>query len=220
MGLDMYGFGSRRPKKGCGAALIRVAKSDAKRLIKISGGASSAPPIDVQTGADARMETTNANKIALAVLGTLLGTMALGIFSNAVFAPNKALKPGYELPGAAETAAAAAAGAADPVKGQADTKPCQACHSFDKGGAAKVGPPLYGVVGRPVASIAGFAYSDGMKAVGGDWTYEKINTLITKPSAFVKGTKMSFPGESDAHKRADILAYLQTLAESPVPFPK
>ena len=178
------------------------------------------------------MQTTNANKIALAVLGTLLGTMALGIFTNAVFAPNKALKPGYELPGAPEAAAAPAAAPAaeeplaallakaDPAKGQADTKPCQACHSFDKGGVAKVGPPLYGVVGRPVASIAGFAYSDGMKAVGGDWTYDKINTLIAKPSAFVKGTKMSFPGESDAHKRADILAYLQTLSESPVPFPK
>jgi cytochrome c len=177
------------------------------------------------------METTNANKIALAVLGTLLGTMALGIFSNAVFAPSPPLKPGYALPGVAETAAAPAAAAAeeplsallakaDPAKGQADTKPCQACHSFDKGGAAKVGPPLYGVVGRPVASIAGFAYSDGMKAVGAEWTYEKLNKLIAKPSAFVAGTKMSFPGESDAHKRADILAYLQTLSESPVPFPK
>lgn len=179
------------------------------------------------------METTNANKIALAVLSTLLGTMALGVFSNAVFSPNRAEKPGYELPGAASATAAPAAAAApaeeplpallakaDPAKGQADTKPCQACHAFEKGAAAKVGPPLYGVVGRPVASIAGFSYSDGMKAVGGDWTYEKINQLITKPSAFVKGTKMSFPGESDAHKRADILAYLQTLSDSPVPFPK
>ncbi|MGO4871053.1 MAG: c-type cytochrome [Roseiarcus sp.] len=182
------------------------------------------------------MQTTTANKIALAVLGTLLGTMALGVFANAVFAPAKLEKPGYELPSgpapAAATAAAPAAAPApevsladllakaDPAKGQSYAKACEACHTFDKGGAAKVGPPLYGVVGRPVASIAGFSYSDGLKALGGDWTYETLNKWITKPSAFVKGTKMSYPGEPDAQKRADILAYLQTLSDSPVPFPK
>ena len=119
------------------------------------------------------METTNANKIALAVLGALLGTMALGVFSNAVFAPNKAAQPGYALAGGETAAAPAAAAAAAPevplpallakadaAKGQSDVKACQACHSFDKGGPAKVGPPLWGVVGRPVASVAGFAYSD------------------------------------------------------------
>ena len=178
------------------------------------------------------METTNANKIALAVLGALLGTMALGVFSNAVFAPSRAQKAGYELPGAASAAASAAAAPApeaplpallakaDPAKGQADSKACEACHSFAKGGAAKVGPPLYGVVGRPVATIAGFAYSDGMKALGGDWTYETLDKWIAKPSAFVKGTKMTYAGEPDAQKRANILAYLQTLSDSPVPFPK
>src|ERR1700690_1851807 len=100
--------------------------------------------------------------------------MALGIFSNAIFAPGKMIKAGYELPGAQEAAAApppanaapeeplpALLAKADPAKGTADVKPCQACHSFDKGGPAKVGPPLYGIVGRPVASVAGFGYSDG-----------------------------------------------------------
>jgi cytochrome c len=178
------------------------------------------------------METTNGNKIALAVLGTLLGTMALGVFSNAVFAPGRPAKPGFELPGveAATAAPAAAATApevplpellakADPAKGQADTKTCLACHSFDKGGAAKVGPPLWGVVGRPVASIAGFAYSDSLKKIGGDWTYDKLAAWITKPSTFAPGTKMAFPGEPEANRRADILAFLQKESDSPVPFP-
>ncbi|MGA2042386.1 MAG: cytochrome c family protein [Roseiarcus sp.] len=178
------------------------------------------------------METTDTNKLAMAVLGTLLFTMALGIFSNAIFTPHKGSKPGYALPAAEEAAATAPKNAApeeplpallakaDPARGAADTKACQACHNFDKGAPAKVGPPLWGVVGRPVASIAGFAYSDGLKALGGDWTYEGINKLITNPKADVAGTKMSYPGESDAHKRADILAYLQTMSDKPVPFPK
>jgi cytochrome c len=178
------------------------------------------------------METTNANKIALAVLSTLLGTMALGVFSNALFAPHHSAKPGYELPGASNAPAPVAQATpaeeplpillakANPTKGQADAKACEACHTFVKGGPAKVGPPLYGVVGRPVATLEGFAYSDALKKLGGDWTYERLSTWITKPSAFAPGTKMSYPGEPEGAKRADILAYLQTLSDNPVPFPK
>ena len=178
------------------------------------------------------MQTTNSNKIAMALLGVLLLTKGLAVFSNAIYAPPTLAKPGYALPGGTETASAPAAAApaevplpvllakADPAKGQADTKVCQSCHSFEKGAAAKVGPPLYGVVGRPVASIAGFGYSDGLKAKGGNWSFEDINKFITKPSAYMAGTKMTYPGESDPAKRADILAYLQTLSDNPVPFPK
>jgi len=179
------------------------------------------------------METTNSNKLALAVLSTLLATMALGVFTNAVFSPHKMVKAGYELPAAEEGASAAPPAAAppddplpellakaDPAKGANDIKPCQACHSFDKGGPAKVGPPLYGVVGRHVASVAGFAYSDALKAAGGDWAYDKIFAFIKSPRTAAPGTKMTFPGVPDQQKRADILAYLQTLSDNPVPFPK
>jgi len=179
------------------------------------------------------METTNGNKVALAVLGALLGTMVLGVFSNAVFYRERPAKPGFALPSIDASAPATAAAPAEPVtplpvllakadpaKGETDTKACQACHSFEKGGTAKVGPPLWGVVGRPVASIAGFAYSDALKAMGGDWTYDKLNEWITKPSAMASGTKMAFPGDAQPGMRADILAYLQKQSDSPVPFPQ
>ena len=121
------------------------------------------------------------NKMAGAVLGSLLGVMALGIFSDALYAPSTIKKPGYDLPSAVEEAHGGGAQAApaapveplpvllakaDAKKGEASAKPCTTCHSFDKGGVAKVGPPLYGVVGRAKGSIAGFSYSEGIKATG------------------------------------------------------
>ena len=178
------------------------------------------------------METTFTNKIALAVLGSLLLTMALGIFTNAVFAPRQAAKPGWDLPAPAETATAAAPAEqqdpplppllakADVKKGENDTKPCQACHDFSKDGKAKVGPPLWGVVGRKIASVPGFGYSDVLKGMGGEWTYDELYQFIKAPQSMEPGTKMTFPGDKDAQHRADILAYLQTLSDNPVPFPK
>ena len=178
------------------------------------------------------MHAAEFNKTALAGLGSILFVILLIAFSNLVFAPNRPAVPGYALP-TGETAAAPAAAAApapeeplpvllakaDAKKGAQDAKVCTTCHNFDKGGAAKVGPDLWGVVGRPIASVAGFAYSDSLKAMGGDWTYEKLDHWIANPKGMASGTKMAFPGEKEPQKRADILAYLQTLSDSPVPFP-
>jgi cytochrome c len=176
------------------------------------------------------MTTTDTNKTALALMSVLLLTMGLGVVSNAIYAPEHAAKPGYPLPaGEAKTAKAdgpkeeplpVLLAKADPHKGEGDVKVCQSCHSFEKGGVAKVGPPLYGVLGRPKGSIAGFAYSDGMKGKGGEWTFADLNSFVAKPSAYVSGTKMTYPGEGDAQKRADIIAYIDTLSETPLPLPK
>ena len=183
------------------------------------------------------MDPTNyapKNSIALAILGSILFAMLLVAFSNLVFAPVRPKVPGYALPsGGGESAAAPATTAApaeeplpalltkaNAAKGQQDAKVCTTCHNFDKGAGAKVGPPLWGVVGRAMASIPGFSYSDSMVGMHSDWTYEALNKMIANPKSEVSGTKMAFPGEKDPQKRADILAYLQTLSDSPVPFPK
>jgi cytochrome c len=175
----------------------------------------------------------NVNRVSLSALGAVLFVMLLVAFSNLVISPRTPAVPGFVLPTGAETAPAAAEAAkpaeaplpallakADAKKGVQDAKVCLTCHNFEKGAGAKIGPPLFGVVGRPVASFPGFAYSDSLKGVGGNWTYEEINKMITDPKSVASGTKMTFPGEKDAQKRADILAYLQTLSDSPVAFPK
>ncbi len=97
---------------------------------------------------------------------------------------------------------------------------CAVCHSFDEGGKAKIGPNLYNVVGGPHAHMAGFAYSDGMKNKAGNWTYEDLDAWLTKPAAYVPGTKMTFPGIPDPQTRANVIAWLRTLSHDPVPLPE
>jgi len=97
---------------------------------------------------------------------------------------------------------------ADIDRGAKIFKKCATCHSIGKGEAAKVGPNLYGVVGRKKASTA-FSYSDAMKAKGGVWDSESINTFVTKPKDFVPGTKMAFPGLKKPQDRADVILFLE-----------
>lgn len=178
------------------------------------------------------MDSFEFNKIAGAILGTLMLTMALGLFSGFVFAPSMPAKPGYELPDAPAAAAPAAEASAAPAaplpillakadigKGEADAKVCAACHNFQKGAGAKIGPPLWDVVGRTKGSVPGFDYSDAMKNKGGTWTLDDINAFITNPKAYVPGTKMGYAGEQSPEKRADIVDYVHTLADSPQPLP-
>ena len=178
------------------------------------------------------MDSFELNKIAGAVLGSLLFIMGLGVISDALFAAPHMAKPGYALPAAEAAQGGPAAAApevvtplpvllakADPKKGEALVKACAACHSLDSSGAAKAtGPALYGVIDRAVGST-GFAYSDNMKAKGGKWGYEQINAFLANPKGVVAGTKMSYAGEKDAAKRADIIAYLRSLASSPAALP-
>jgi cytochrome c len=179
------------------------------------------------------MNSFELNKILGALLGCCLALLALNITANAVFAPAAPAKPGFEIAiteHAAAGAKPAAAAPEEPIekllasataeRGEQVAKPCTTCHTFNKGGATKIGPNLWGVVGRPKASEQGFAYSDALKSKGGNWTIDDLNAFITNPKAFLPGTKMSFAGLPKGSDRANVIAYLNTLSDNPAPLPK
>ena len=111
---------------------------------------------------------------------------------------------------------------ADVKKGEALSKACMACHGFEKGGANKVGPNLWGLIHGPKAHKADFAYSDALKQqheAGEKWNYQSLNNFIWKPASVVPGTKMAYPGLKKAQDRADLLAYMRTQMDSPAALP-
>ena len=179
------------------------------------------------------MDSFEINKFAGAILGVLLFAMSVHLLSGVLVSSQKPAVPGYDLPVPQEEAAAAAGAGpqaaveplpvllakADPGKGQTSARKCAACHTFDKGGANKVGPNLYGIVGAPKAHAQGFNYSGPLKAKGGEWSYEELNAFITNPKAHIPGTIMAFAGIPQAGERADLLAYLRTLHDNPPPLP-
>ncbi len=101
----------------------------------------------------------------------------------------------------------------DAGKGEKVAKKCAACHTFDKDGKDKVGPNLFGIVGKEVGKKEGFGYSDVMAAKGGTWTEEELDAFLKKPKDYLKGTKMTFAGIKKESQRADLIAYLKTLTE-------
>jgi cytochrome c len=108
---------------------------------------------------------------------------------------------------------------ADPAKGQEIAKKCATCHSFGKGEPAKVGPNLYGIVGNKHGHMEGFAYSTAISSIDKPWGYEELNHFITSPKAYAPGTKMGFAGLPKVEDRANVIAYLRTLADTPQPLP-
>jgi cytochrome c len=177
------------------------------------------------------MDSFELNKILGAVLGTCIFVLVTSFAAQAVFSPKLPEKPGFEIAVKEEThgGGEAAAAPSEPIekllqtasveKGAAAAKKCAACHTFEKGGPNRVGPNLFGIVERPRASEPGFNYSAAMKGKGGKWTYDDLNKFIANPKGFVPGTAMGFAGIPKDSERADVIDYLHTLADNPVPLP-
>ena len=177
------------------------------------------------------MDSFEINKILGAILGTCLVLLAVHIASGAIFTPPKLEKPGFvievkeEQPAkgaekAKETPIADLLASASPQAGEQAAKVCLTCHNMAKGSGPKVGPDLFGVVGRAVASVPGFNYSAALKAKGGTWTFENLSPWIENPRKDVPGTLMTFGGIPSEKQRADIIAYLNAKSDKPQPLPK
>jgi len=180
------------------------------------------------------MDSFELNKIAGAVLGAALAIVAINEFANLAVAPHTLEKAAYAIDtGEADTAVAATTGGAaeegpslgallataDIAKGQKVFKKCGTCHTSEEGGANKIGPNLYAIVGRAKGASSGFSYSDALVSMGGDWSYEDLDAFLKKPKDFMKGTKMSFSGIKKPADRADLVLFLRSLGSDAVALP-
>jgi cytochrome c len=119
---------------------------------------------------------------------------------------------------AVEISALLATASAD--SGATVAKKCAACHTFEQGGENKIGPNLWSVLGRDIASVPDFSYSSGLSEKEGSWDYQSVSDFVHDPRGWAPGTKMTFAGISDPQDRADLLAYLRSLSDNPPPLPE
>lgn len=171
------------------------------------------------------------------LLGTVFVLMSVSIASEGIFHSGAPEKEGFAIvveeaaeeaggateEAAAETPVATLLASADAGAGEAVFKKCAACHTSEKGGPNKVGPNLWDVVNRPIASHEGFSYSaamttfsEGQKVV---WDFDHLNHFLAAPKKYIPGTAMGFAGIKKDDERANLLAYLHSLSDNPAPLP-
>ena len=183
------------------------------------------------------MDSFEFNKVAGGVLSALLFMFGVPELSAMMkgHGNDHGHGKGYELPmpkntgntgGGAPAAdaftfekVAVALGKANADAGKEVFKACTQCHTDDKGGANKLGPNLYGIVGRDIGKHAGFTYSPAVVEKGGKWTWEHLASYLHDPKGYIPGNRMSYAGVKDVAELADLLAYLRTRADAPAPLP-
>jgi len=176
---------------------------------------------------------SNNNTIAGWVLAGGIAALGFSIVSSKYFHAGKHERPevmGYVIEGVEASGGAADTGpsietllqTADAAAGEKVFGKCAACHTINQGGANGIGPNLWASMGKPHGHVAGFAYSDALKSIPGNWDWTSMNAWLTSPRKYADGTKMTFAGLGKAEDRANLMVYLNSqgsnlpLPEAPV----
>tara|TARA_B100002052_G_C15704223_1_gene516526 strand:- start:318 stop:848 length:531 start_codon:yes stop_codon:yes gene_type:complete len=176
------------------------------------------------------MDSFEINKIITAVLVVFLVIFGIGKISDVIFHVEKPVTSAYKVEvstassnqasntgGMVDIAALLAMGDID--HGNKVWKKCSACHSIKKGGKNKIGPALYGVLGRNVAALGDYKYSKAFLAYGKSWTFEEMNGFLKKPQSYIKGTKMAFAGLKKEKDIASVILLMNQNSDNPLPLP-
>jgi len=172
------------------------------------------------------------NKIIVSIVFAIILILGINKITDAIFYVEKPEKSAYQVAGATAVASTTSAetnsvssesenimalfASTSAVEGAKVFKKCAACHSIAEGGSNKIGPALWGVLGRPTGSAPGYKYSKAMASHGKNWSFEEMNGFLTKPKNWIKGTKMSFAGLKKAEDRAAVILYMNENTNSPL----
>ena len=181
------------------------------------------------------MDSFEINKIVASILLIALLFIGIGKISDLVFQVDRPETAAYkiEMPedGTVKQIAETKSEIAEKIDiasflalgniehGEKVFKKCSACHVINKGGENKIGPVLYGVLGRKVGSIENYKYSKALVEYNKEWTFEEMNGYLRKPQSHIKGTKMAFAGLRKEKDRASVILYLNQNSDNPLPLP-
>ena len=182
------------------------------------------------------MDSFEINKIIASILLTALIIIGIGKIVDVLFYVEKPKVSAYKVEGieqdisdqkvSAKTAKVdapvdikALLAMGDLAHGEKVFKKCSACHVIAADGKNKIGPNLWGVIGRKAGAISDYNYSKAMLAYAKEWTFEEMNSYLIKPQAYIKGTKMAFAGLRKEKDRASVILYMNSKSSSPKDLP-
>ena len=173
------------------------------------------------------------NKIIVSIVLAIILVLGINKITDVIFYVEKPEKSAYQVASISSDADATSAeessvssesgnimalfASVSAAEGEKVFKKCAACHSITEGGANKIGPALWGVIGRKAGSVADYKYSKALVAHSKNWSFEEMNGFLIKPKDWIKGTKMSFAGLKNAKDRASVILYMNENSSNPLP---
>ena len=173
------------------------------------------------------------NKIIVSIVLAIILVLGINKITDVIFYVEKPEKSAYQVASISSDADATSAeessvssesgnivalfASVSAAEGAKVFKKCAACHSIAEGGANKIGPALWGVIGRKAGSVADYKYSKALVAHSKNWSFEEMNGFLIKPKEWIKGTKMSFAGLKNAKDRAAVILYMNENSSNPLP---